>query len=165
MWKLLNNENWLSIIAVGKRSAEQLLTRVMRSNDFLIRALRSHSTVTLTIWLAKSTVFPNRILIFSLEEFPACKNTDGIRILREFEFRWNSGRKSRFKADSLTQTPSFLGSVQYYQIEEKNWPVHLPKSAKWPNESKKSFEKPHWYYWVPKGRSCHYLKMYNYIYF
>ena len=55
------------IIVVGKRSAEQLLTRVMRSNDFLIRALRS--PVRLTICLAKSTAFPKRILIIRLEEF------------------------------------------------------------------------------------------------
>ena len=30
-----------SIVVGNKRSAEQLLTRVMRGNDFLIRALRS----------------------------------------------------------------------------------------------------------------------------
>ena len=82
----------------------------MRSNDFLIRALRSHSTVTLAIWLAKSIAFPKRILIFSLVEF-RCRNTDEIRSLREFQFLWNSGQKSRFQADSLTQSPSFWGSL------------------------------------------------------
>lgn len=52
----------------GKRSAEQLLTRVMR-NDFLIRALRSYSNTVNAMLAEKHTYFHIKI-IFRMRLMP-----------------------------------------------------------------------------------------------